>query len=307
MPQAPAWKIAAAFAAVYILWGSTYLAIRYAVVSVPPLAMASMRFLLAGSILLLFSKLKGDVRATKLEWRNSAIVGTLMLLGGNGIVCWSEQRVSSGIAALMVASVSLWLVVLNWLIGKNRPTVSQTAGLFAGLSGVALLVSDSLASKAGQGAFVGTLMLVLGSLFWAAGTLFSRYNPMPSSGVQSSGMQMVTGGISLATFSLLTGEGPRLMQAQPNAAALFSFGYLVIFGSVVAFSAYNWLNGVTTPARLGTYAFVNPAVAVLMGSLVAHEAVTVRELIAMIVILGAVMLLSVKKAPAPAKLAQATS
>lgn len=289
--------IALAFATVYIVWGSTYLAIRFAIQTIPPLTMAGIRFVIAGSILLVYSLITRAPKPTAKQWRNGAVVGILMLTCGNGGVTWAEMRLPSGLAAIMVATVSLWLLLLNWAFGnKKRPTASQAAGLAIGLFGLVLLVMPSGQGLLGKGAdLVGAGVILVGTLGWASGTLFARHAELPQSPWMTNGAEMLCGGIALLLVGALGGE--RVHWEQVSAHSLWSLAYLVVFGSIIAFSAYTWLNKATTAARLGTYAYVNPAVAVVLGAIFAGEPITARSIVAMLLILSGVVMLSVVRKP----------
>ncbi|HEX6850769.1 MAG TPA: drug/metabolite exporter YedA [Candidatus Polarisedimenticolaceae bacterium] len=278
-------KLLLAFAAVYLIWGSTYLAIRYAVETLPPFGMASARFLLAGSILFAAARLRGAGSPTPRMWRDATIVGSLLLLGGNGLVTWAEQRVPSGIAALIVACVPLFMVALQ----RRVPGVREGAGLAGGLIGIVLLVgrpgSDGAVDLLGAGA------LVLASLSWAVGSLFSRRAVLPESGLLATGMEMLGGGAALAIVSLLRGEPASFDAARVTASSCLALAYLVTFGAIVGYSAYMWLLSATTPARAATYAYVNPVVAVFLGWAIAGEPLTGRTVAAAAVIVVSVALI----------------
>jgi drug/metabolite transporter (DMT)-like permease len=283
-------RLALAFGSVYVIWGSTYLGIRFAIETIPPLLMAGIRFLLAGSILGGWLLLRGRWRrATREQWRAAALLGTLFFLGGNGSVSWAEQRVPSGLAALFVATIPFWMVMMDWARRGPRPSARVMLGVAAGFAGVGLLVGGK-----GPGAGtdpVGAVVLILGPIFWAYGSVISRGLPHPSSHLQSGAMQMLTGGAALCLAGLLTGEGARFHPGAVSARSLLALAWLVGAGSIVAFSAYNWLLHATTPARVGTYAFVNPAVAVFLGWALAGEAVGPNTLVAGAFILTGVVLI----------------
>jgi drug/metabolite transporter (DMT)-like permease len=292
--KAPAtWLVIAAFIALYLIWGSTYLAIRYAIESFPPFLMAGFRFLIAGAILFGWTRARGAAAPTRIHWRSTLIVGTLLLFGGNGGVTWAEQRVPSGIAALLVAIVPLWVVVLNWLRpGGVRPALPIIAGVLVGLFGIVLLVSPG---ESAQGAVIdpiGIIALLLASFSWANGTLYSRRAAMPESPLLTTGMEMLCGGAVLALVGTITGEWTDFDINHISAVSLVAIAYLVIFGAVVAFTAYVWLLRVTTPARATTYAYVNPVVAVFLGWSVAGEPLTTRTIIAAAIIILAVIIIT---------------
>ncbi len=283
-------KLAIAFACVYVIWGSTYLAIRFAVETLPPLWMAGSRFLIAGALLYAWVSWRGRARRpTRAQWKASALLGGLFFLGGNGGVCWAEQRVPSGLTALLVATVPFWMVVLDWArrngVGPSRRSV---LGLVLGFLGVALLLGSGSGGRVDP---AGAAILLVATLSWAAGSIHSRYAPHPSNHLQSTAMQMVAGGILLLVAGVLRGEWAALDAAKLSLRSIASLAYLILFGSLVGFSAYNWLLQATTPARVSTYAFVNPIVAVFLGWALAGEAITPRTILAGTVIVLAVSLI----------------
>ncbi|HEV8631542.1 MAG TPA: drug/metabolite exporter YedA [Thermoanaerobaculia bacterium] len=290
-------KVAAAFAAVYVLWGSTYLAIRFALETLPPFWMASSRFLIAGSLLYVWARRRGAAPPQRLHWRSALIVGGLLLLGGNGGVVWAEQRVPSGLAALLVATVPLWMVMLDGAgRGWRRPATQVLLGVALGLAGVALLVGPGRFAG-GRGVDpLGAVVLIAASLSWTAGSLYSRRAPLPASPLLGTAMQMLGGGACLAVAGLVAGEWHRLDLAAASQRSLLAVAYLVVFGSLVGFTAYAWLLRVSTPPLVATYAYVNPVVAVLLGWAFAGEPVTARTLVAAAVIVGAVMLITTHRA-----------
>lgn len=279
-----------AFGAIYVIWGSTYLAIRFAVETLPPFSMASVRFLVAGALLYAWARWRGIPAPTRSEWWTAVLVGALLLVGGNGGVVWAEQYIASGTAALLIATVPFWMVFLEWLAGQApRPKASVLLGLGVGLVGVWLLVSDVSAHHESGRATLGIAALLFAAFSWSAGSIYSRRGGLPSSPWMATASQMLTGGAALAIVSLLSGE---LVGWRPEAASLksvLSLVYLIVAGAIVAYSAYVWLLRVTTPAAVSTYAYVNPVVAVALGWLFASEAVTVRMGVASAIILGAVV------------------
>jgi drug/metabolite transporter (DMT)-like permease len=290
---APRARIALAFAAIYLVWGSTYLAIRYAIESIPPFFMAGTRFVVAGAVLYAWSRLTGAERPSRAAWMATAVTGILMLAVGNGAVTWSEQRIPSGIAALLVASVALWMVLLEFL-RKNgtRPTRLSIVGLLVGFGGVALLVGPAALSSTRDLDVLASLVLVGASLSWAAGSIYSRVLPRPTSASLGSGMQMLAGGIVLYAVGLFSGEIGRLELASVTTRSMLALGYLIVFGSLVGFTAYAWLLRACTPAAVATYAYVNPIVAMLLGWLIAGEAFGPRMIVAAVIILSGVALIN---------------
>jgi drug/metabolite transporter (DMT)-like permease len=294
------WRVAVAFGLVYVIWGSTYLGIRYAIQSIPPLLMAGARFFTAGMILFVWSSLRGVPRPTGRQWRNAAAAGTLLLLGGNGLVTWAEVRVPSGLTALLVATASLWMVVIAWAVGGERPGRRAWAGIACGLAGVVLLVGPSLVGASGGVDPAGAAALLGSALTWSIGTIVARRSELPSDTLMATAAEMLTGGSALLVASVLFGEPARFDLAHVTTTSWLAFGYLVGIGSLVAYSAYTYLVARTTPAKLGTYAYVNPVVAVILGWLIAGEPIGLRTIGAMIVIVTAVAILTLKPRPASA-------
>jgi drug/metabolite transporter (DMT)-like permease len=289
-------RLIVAFAAVYLVWGSTYLAIRYAVATLPPLLMAGARFVIAGAILLLWARLRGNGRPSKVDWMTGLVSGALLLLGGNGAVVWAEQRVPSGIAALLVAVVPLWMVLLDWLRpGGRRPALLVFAGLGLGLVGLGLLVGPDALHGSSDISLVGAGVLMVGALSWAIGSLYIKRAPRPSSANNGSGTQMVAGGVCLLLAGAIGGEIQQLDVAHVSRASWLGFLYLLTFGSLVGFTAYLYLLAHTTAAKAATYAYVNPVVAVFLGWLVAHEPVSSRTVIAAAVILAGVAIITLAR------------
>ena len=285
-------KLAFAFACIYIVWGSTYLAIRYAVETIPPFAMAGIRFLLAGGILYAWLWIRGEAgRATAAQWRAATISGALFFLGGNGGVCWAEQRVPSGIAALVVASMPLWISLLDWLRpAGTRPTLRTVAGIALGFLGVAILIGPTeLSGSAVDPA--GALVLLAASISWAAGTIYTRHAARTGNHLQSTAMQMLAGGVLLCGAGAAHGDWAGLELRAVTIRSVASLAYLVVFGSILAFSAYNWLLHATTPARVSTYAYVNPPIAVLLGWGLAGESISPQILLAGAAIVASVAMI----------------
>ena len=281
----------AAFAAVYLLWGSTYLAIRFGVETIPPFLMAGTRHLTAGLLLYAWMRASGAPRPSGRHWASAVSIGGLMLLGGNGLVTWAEQRVPSGLAALIVATVPIWMAVLAAAEKKRRPSAFVIAGLAIGLGGIGLLVAPSRLGGGERVDPLGAVALLAAALSWSIGSLYSRRAPLPASILTAVSMEMIGGGCLLWITGLLFHEGARLDLHAVSAKSALSLVYLVIFGSLVGFSAYVWLLKVTTPARVSTYAYVNPIVAVLLGTLLAGEVFTLRIGLAAASIVAAVALI----------------
>ena len=289
----------AAFAAVYLLWGSTYLAIKYAIVTMPPLLMAGSRFLLAGSILAVAGRLSADYeKPTAAQWKTSFIVGGLLLVGGNGGVVLAERFVPSSLAALLIATEPFWIVILGWLwLHGARPGWQVVLGLALGFVGVYLLVGEQVFAGAGAShdMLLGVGLVLAAAFSWAAGSIYGLRSPVPRSAVLASGLQMLAGGALLLLLGTATGEWRGLRPGQFGAAAWLGWGYLVVFGSLVAFTAYSWLLKNAPPARVATYAYVNPVVAVLLGWAVLGEKLSIEMLVGAAVIVGSVVLITTQQ------------
>ncbi len=289
----------AAFAAVYIFWGSTYLAIKYAIETLPPFLMAGSRFVVAGLILMVWARFTKDYERPKaVHWKTSFIVGTFLLLGGNGGVVFAEHHISSSLAALLVATEPFWIVLLSWMwLKKSRPNLKVIMGLAVGFFGVWLLIGgQGGAISAGDAGYsmqtLGTFLVMLAALSWAIGSLYGLRSPVPKSSLLTAGMQMFSGGLVLLFVSLVSGEMLRFNIAEVSANSVYGVIYLVIFGSLIGFTAYSWLLKNAQPAMVSTYAYVNPIVAVLLGWLIAGESFTGQMLIGAGVIVGSVVLIT---------------
>jgi drug/metabolite transporter (DMT)-like permease len=286
--HAPGWQVWANLWIVYIVWGSTYLAIRYTVETLPPLLTAGFRFVVAGLVLYAFLALRrgaASLRISRREAGASTVVGAALLLGGNGGVMLAEQTVPSGLAALIIASVPLWVVALRYVFegGVDRATL---VGALAGFTGVGLLVAPG--GAVGGADVVGLLLLVGASLSWASGSFFSRYLPMPKDPFTSTAHQMVFGGLVAALAGVLHGELGRIDLNAASAASLLGVGYLITFGSLLAFTAYVWLLQHAPISKVATYAYVNPVVAIFLGWVFLDEAITGRILAGAALIIAAV-------------------
>jgi drug/metabolite transporter (DMT)-like permease len=286
--------LVAAFATIYLVWGSTYLAIRWVVESAPPFLMAALRFAIAGALLFAVSWWRSRERPTRTHWRNAAIVGGLLLCVGNGAVSWSEQRVPSGMASLVIAATPLWLVLLE-RVGppRRQPTAAELAGVFTGLGGVALLVWPTDASGGATLVDpVGAVVLLGGCLSWAAGSLYARGAAFPRTATMGPAMQMLCASALLLVLAVAHGDLAAFNVATVRPAAWWALGYLVVAGSLLGFTAFSWLMRVAPPTLVGTYAYVNPVVAVLLGVLLGGEALPPRAVLATTIIVGGVALVS---------------
>jgi drug/metabolite transporter (DMT)-like permease len=294
-PQPARWLIIAAFAAVYLIWGSTYLGIHVTVQYIPPFFMMGSRFALAGLILFIIARAQGAARPTRLQWRNAIVVGALLFLLNNGILVWAAQHIPSGILALLVASVTLWTTLIDWVFHGHRPTPATFLGLLFGFGGLALLITPGSAHLGDAIAPVAAVMVVFGTIGWASGSMYSRQADMPQSPLLSTGMQLLSGGLMLVSLGLVTGEGARLDVSAIPMHAILWYLYLFTFGSIIAFTAYVWLLRVTSPTRATTYAFVNPVVALILGAVLGGELLTERVVVAAVLIISAVALIILRR------------
>ena len=299
----------AAFAAVYIFWGSTYLAIKYAIETLPPFLMAGARFAFAGSVLILWAKIAKDYETPTLkQWKTSFIVGTLLLLGGNGGVVLAQHYIPSSLAALLVATEPLWIVVLSWTwLGHGRPNWRVGLGLLVGFAGVWLLISGRASAGvegAGLGQWIGIIAVILGAFSWAAGSIYGLRASTPKSSLLAAGMQMLAGSVSLLLVGLIRGEWSTFDPSAVSFNSLFGLGYLVIFGSLVGFTAYSWLLKNARPSMVATYAYVNPVIAVLLGWLIAGESMTGQMLVGAGVVVGSVVLITSQNTPEPERVVE---
>jgi drug/metabolite transporter (DMT)-like permease len=282
-----------AFAALYLIWGSTYLGIRFAIETIPPFLMAGSRFLIAGIIMYAIAWSQGIGKSTWTNWRTSLIIGACLILGGNGGVTVSEQYIDSGLAALIVAIVPIYIVVLGWAAGiAPRPTPTVWLGLVGGFVGVGVLLGPALrfSSNGGRHPAIGMSILLVSSFIWSAGSLYSRTSKHAASPFLTAAQQMLCGGLLLLLASLATGETRRFQLNSVSILSLASFAYLVIIGAVIGYTAYIWLLRHCDPAKVATYAYVNPIVAVLLGATFAGETLTMRTLVAAALIIGSVAL-----------------
>jgi drug/metabolite transporter (DMT)-like permease len=287
-------KVWIALLALYIVWGSTYLAIRFAVETIPPFMHAALRFLISGAILYAWRRMAGDPAPTAGNWKSTAIVGTALLLGGNGLVAWAEQSVPSGIAALMISTSPFWLVLFESMrVGGSRPTWQAILGLVIGFAGVFLLIGPAEITG-GEGRFdtFGVILLLLAPLFWSMGSIYARGADMPRSTLLSTGMQMLTGAVALFIVSAFKGEFNGFSVGDVSSRSWWGLIYLITFGSLVGFVSYGWLLHNAPVSLMSTYAYVNPIVAVFLGWLLANEELNARIVIASAIIIGSVVLIN---------------
>lgn len=287
-------QVVANFAALYVIWGSTYLGILFAIQSIPPFLMAGARFFLAGLIMFAIARTQGALRSTWAEWRTALIVGACLLLGGNAGVTLSEKFIESGLASLIVATVPIYITLLGWISGMTpRPSRIVWIGLAGGFVGVAVLLGPALrfSSQGNRHPAFGMSILLLSSFIWSAGSLYSRASKHATTPFLGAAQQMFCGGLLMLLVGLLAGETKDFHPGRITALSLGAFAYLVLIGAIVGYTAYFWLLRHCDPAKVATYAYVNPIVAVLLGALFAHEVVTLRTLLAAILIIGSVALI----------------
>ena len=286
------WMIAFGFASVYIIWGSTYLAIRFAVETMPPLLMTGVRFFVGGIIMYGWMRLRGKPKPTWVQWKSAALAGTLMMCMATGLVAWAEQTVPSGLAALLVGAVPFWIVLFDWARpGGLRPKAIVVGGLVVGFAGLAVLVGPQEMLGGGAVDLIGAIVIVVATVFWAAGSIYSRYAPHPESRTLTAAMQMIGGGIALLIFGSAVGEWSGFDIAAVSMRSFWGFAYLTTIGSL-AFAAYTYILKASTPAKVATYAYVNPVIAVILGIVMADEVFSQRTGIAMALIVVAVFLIT---------------
>jgi drug/metabolite transporter (DMT)-like permease len=294
-------KVWISLLALYITWGSTYLAIRTAVESIPPFLMIATRFLIAGGILYGWRRLLGEAPPTKRQWRSALIIGFFLLVCGNGAVSWAEQRVVSGIAALMIGTVPMWMVLIDAMLpGGERPGRWAFLGVILGFAGIALLIGPVHWIGSAQ-VFdpLGMAALFFAAIFWSIGALYSRKAQLPESPLMGTGMEMLVGGLGALLLGTVTGEWSQLHLQSVTLPSIGGLAYLIVFGSLVGFSAFTWLLRNAPTPLVSTYAYVNPLIAIFLGNLLAHEPLTPRVLLSALIIVGAVVLINVARSPSP--------
>jgi drug/metabolite transporter (DMT)-like permease len=281
-------KLALAFAAIYVVWGSTYLAIRYAVETIPPLVTAGIRHTVAGGILLAWAYARG-YRAKREHWLAGAIVGAFFFLIGHGTLHWAEQHVVSGLAALLIATEPMFILVLAWASGQQKISRASALGLALGVVGVAILTGMEVSAK--DTSLLGMIAVLIGSASWAAGVVISPKVKLPSDALARTAVPLVCGAVMLLASAGITGEFHGLHWSAISLRSILGLAYLIVFGSIVAFTSYTWLLQRCAPTLVATHTYANPVVAVLLGWLLAGEAMTVRVVVASVAILGAIVLI----------------
>lgn len=292
-------RFGTAFAAIYVIWGSTYLAIKLAIATIPPFLMLSWRFFPAGLILYAVLRLRGVESPTRREMLAAAGIGILMLAGGTGAVAWAERTIHSGLAALLVAAVPMWMVLFDWLgPAKRRPTARVLSGLAVGFLGVALIVGPTWQGL-GLAGLLAVLAVMFGTICWALGSVYSRYVPLPRSPFMASAIEMMAAGVFLLGTAIAVGETNGFAFSAVSRESAVAVVYLVVFGSLVAYAAYVWLLHNSTPARVSSYAFVNPLVAMLLGVWLGDESFGATTLIAAGLVVGSVVLITLERRRRP--------
>jgi drug/metabolite transporter (DMT)-like permease len=281
-------KLALAFVAIYVIWGSTYLAIRYAVETIPPLVAAGIRHSVAGGIMLIWAYWRG-FRPTRQQWLAGFALGALFFLIGHGSLHWAEQYVASGLAALLIATEPMFILVLGWMMGQQKISLLSGLGLGLGVVGVAMLTGAELTVKGSS--LVGLLAVLLGSFSWSLGVVVSPRLKLPSHALGRTALPTICGALLLLIAAGVTGEFRETHWSSITVRSLFGLGYLITFGSVIAFTAYTWLLQRVPPALVATHTYANPVVAVILGWLLAREPLTLRVVLASVAILGAIVLI----------------
>jgi drug/metabolite transporter (DMT)-like permease len=294
------WKILLAFSIIYFVWGSTYLFIRVGVREVPPFLLAAARFTFAGLALCAWVRFKGTPFPTRREWAASCLLGTLMFLIDYGSLFWAEQRVPSGVSAVILASIPVFITLLEVIfLRTQRLTIRLSVGLLVGMVGVAVLMLRSVSLGEAPIDRGGAIALTVAALGWSVGTIFSRRLPLPSSKVMSAGAQMLTGGIQLLLLAAIAGEFSGFRPHHVSGRAWFALIYLIIAGSLIGFTAYVWLLHYESPTKVGTYAYVNPVVAVGLGYFIGGETVGPRTILGTLLIVVSVVIITTMSSKRP--------
>jgi len=307
-PRPAAWKILLAFAIIYFVWGSTFLAIRVGVREVPPLILAAIRFSIAGLALYAWISARGEAQPTAREWRSASLLGLIIFVFDYGLLFWSEQRVPSGVAAVMLATIPVFMALSEIIILRTqRLTIRLVVALLIGIFGVAILMAHSLNLGGVPVDKLGALALIFASISWSIASILSRKIPLPQSKLMSSAAQMLTGGILLTILAAALGDFHNFHPAAVSRAVWFSLLYLIVAGSIIGFTAYVWLLHHESPTKVGTYAYVNPIVAVLVGYFLGGEELTTRTILGSLCILVSVIVITTMPAKKPASAAQLKS
>lgn len=290
------WKTLVAFGIIYFVWGSTFLAIRVGVLAVPPLLFAAIRFFTAGLALVVWTAFRRETWPTGREWRSICLLAALIFVGDYGLLFWAEQKVPSGIAAVMMATIPAFIATGEVLLLRTaRMTMQLALALLIGIAGVLVLMSHSLVLSGAPISTRGALALIVGAMFWSVASVITRRLPLPSSKVLTSGAQMLVGGTMLAVVATVLGEPRRFHPATVSGQAWFALAYLIVMGSIVGFTSYVWLIQHESPTKVGTYAYVNPVVAVLIGYLLGGEVLGLRTILGTALVLASVLLITLGK------------
>jgi drug/metabolite transporter (DMT)-like permease len=304
-PRPATWKILLAFSIIYFVWGSTFLAIRVGVREVPPLILAALRFSIAGLALYAWISARGEAQPTAREWRSASLLGLIIFVFDYGLLFWSEQRVPSGVAAVMLATIPVFMALSEIIfLRTQRLTIRLVVALLIGILGVAVLMAHSLNLGGAPVDKLGALALIFASISWSIASILSRKIPLPQSKLMSSAAQMLTGGILLTTLAAALGDFHNFHPAAVSRAVWFSLLYLIVAGSIIGFTAYVWLLHHESPTKVGTYAYVNPIVAVLVGYFLGGEELTTRTILGSLCILVSVIVITTMPAKKPAPAAQ---
>lgn len=290
-------RIWIALISVYLIWGSTYLAIRYVVETIPPFMAGGMRFITAGLVLFIWRLSKGDSLPTRRQWRDAGIIGLLLLLGGNGLLLWAEQYVPSGISSLLISTVPVWMVIIESLRpGGEKPTVKAIIGLILGFGGVTLMIGPGeLSSEISALHPLGLIALPIAALLWSLGSVYSKSADLPSSSLMTTSAEMLVGGIGMFIVATFRSEWTGFTLGMIENASWIGLLYLTVFGSLGGFVAYAFLLKNAPISLVSTYAYVNPVIAILLGAWVAHESLNGRTILAAMVILGGVLLITTNR------------
>ena len=296
----PRWKTLLAFAIIYFVWGSTFLAIRVGVREVPPLLLAALRFLISGLVLYSWTRMRSERPPTSRQWMSAFLLALLIFVFDYGLLFWAEQRIPSGLAAVMMATIPVFMALSEIVILRTqRLTLRLSLALLIGIAGVVVLVNRSLNLGGAPIERTGALALIIGAISWSIASALTRKLPLPSSKVVSSAAQMLAGGILLTMASAIFGEFPRFHPSAVSLAAWLSLLYLIVAGSIVGFTAYVWLLHHESPTKVGTYAYVNPVVAVILGYFLAGEDLGPRTILGTAFVLASVIVITTTRAAKP--------
>lgn len=291
-----------AFSAIYLIWGSTYLGIRVAVETMPPFLMAGMRFAVAGALIIAFLRARGAPWPKASQWKDQVIIGVFLLLGGNAVVTWAEQKTPSGLTSLLLGASPLFLIILDWIRPRGiRPTVILVIGAAVGMAGIALLLGPNSIPAGYRPPAVYIVAIFLSSISWWIGSLYSKHISTGTALLMGSAMQMLSGSVCMLLIGLILGEGRGFHTSNVSLRSWAAFAYLIVMGSLIAYPVYVWLLEHCSPAKVSTYAYVNPVVAVFLGWAILGEPLNARIILASVVIIGAVAIITVGRTKSPAK------